>query len=397
MTAPDILSLDDKFDVRKRLQDLAAWQEEWRAQEAYLDQKIAEIGDSIQEIDIQKSAEIAALRNRLELQQVRIPLEISPDTIKALGYGKLRRHMVTQFVSLSPAERLLWLNNFLFILTPDLRKLNDKITRIRGYRSFGQKRNFLLGAVSGMGKTTYLHWFVSNYLPQVESERNCVPIIMIDAPEGNSPKPLFQRLIRACGANYLERDTEEVLLMKIALYLQRCGIEVIVIDEVEHIKNHFVRRRLLELSNMTHHVPIICSSCEPQGWIKGDPEIEGRWNDYFRIERYTGTRLQQLLVYINLLLPLPENSFLSSDPKKQVSAEGARKDAAIAFIQRVTRGKLGNIMLLIREATRAAIEENLSCLDEMLLRRIWDDIQTRPATIEKLSSERGESLKEEEK
>jgi Bacterial TniB protein len=332
MTAPDILSLDDNFDVRKRLQDLAAWQEEWRAQEAYLDQKIAEIGDSIKEIDIQKSAEIAALRNRLELQQVRIPLEISPETIKALGYAKLRRHMVTQFVSLSPAERLLWMNNFLFILTPDLRKLNDKITRIRGYRSFGQKRNFLLGAVSGMGKTTYLHWFVSNDLPQVESERNRVPIIMIDALEGNSPKPLFQRLIRACGANYLERDTEEMLLMKIALYLQGCGVEVIVIDEVEHIKNHSVRRRLLELSNMTHHVPIICSSCEPRGWIKGDPEIEGRWNDYFCIERYTGTRLQQLLVYINLLLPLPENSFLSTNPKKQASAEGTRKNEAIAFI-----------------------------------------------------------------
>ncbi len=396
MNAPDILSLDDKVDVRRRLQDLAAWQEEWRALEAYLDQKIAEIGDSIKEIDIQKSAEIAALRNRLQLQQVRIPLEISPETINVLGYTKLRRHMVTQFVSLSQAERLLWLNNFLFILTPDLRKLNDKITRTRGYRSFGQKRNFLLGAVSGMGKTTYLYWFVSHYIPQVESERNRVPIIMIDAPEGNSPKPLFQRIIRACGANYLERDTEEMLLMKIALYLQKCGVEVIVIDEVEHIKNHSVRRRLLELSNMTHHVPIICSSCKPEEWIKGDPEIEGRWNDYFRIERYTGTRLQQLLVYINLLLPLPQNSFLSSRLKKQASAEGARKDEAIAFIQRVTRGKLGNIMLLIKEATRAAVEENLSCLDEPLLRKTWDDIQTKPATIEKLNDEGTESPKKEE-
>lgn len=184
--------------------------------------------------------------------------------------------------------------------------------------------------------------------------------------------------------------------MKIALYLQKCGVEVIVIDEVEHIKNHSVRRRLLELSNMTHHVPIICSSCEPQEWIKGDPEIEGRWNDYFRIERYTGTRLQQLLVYINLLLPLPENSFLNSDPKKRASEVGAKKDAATAFIQRVTRGKLGNIMLLIRESTRTAIEENLSCLDETLLGRTWDNIQTRPATIEKLNSEYGESTKKEE-
>ena len=146
---------------------------------------------------------------------------------------------------------------------------------------------------------------------------------------------------------------------------------------------------------MTHHVPIICSSCEPQGWIKGDPEIEGRWNDYLRIERYTGTRLQQLLVYINLLLPLPENSFLSTDPKKRASVVGAKKDAAIAFIQRVTSGKLGNIMLLIREATRVAIDDNLSRLDEALLRRTWDDIQTKPVIIEKLGHE-GQKLPTEE-
>src|SRR5437764_15029294 len=94
----------------------------------------------------------------------------------------------------------------------DLRRLNDKIARVRGYRSFGQKRNFLLGAVSGMGKTTYLNWFASNYLSQRERERNHVPIIMIDGPEGNSPKPLFQRIIRACGANYRERDTGEMLI-----------------------------------------------------------------------------------------------------------------------------------------------------------------------------------------
>jgi len=396
MNARDKSSFQSVIDVRKRLDDLALWQEEWRMQEAYLDQLISAIGDSTRQIDIQKSAEIGALRNRLELQQVRIPLEISPEAIKAIGYVKLRQQMVSQFVQLSQEERLQWLNNFLFIMTHDLRRLNDKIARVRGYRSFGQKRNFLLGAVSGMGKTTFLNWFASNYLPQVQRERNHVPIIMIDAPEGNSPKPLFQRIIRACGANYLERDTEEMLINKTAHFFQRCGVEVMIIDEVEHIKYHSVRRRLLELSNLTHHVPIICSSCNPEKWIENDPEIEGRWNDYFRIERYTGARLQQLLIYINLLLPLPQDSFLSSDPKKKAPAEREGKNAAIAFVQRVTRGKLGNIMLLIREATRAAIEGNLPCLDETLLRQTWDHIQTKPAKIERFNSELIESSNKEE-
>ncbi len=53
-------------------------------------------------------------------------------------------------------------------------------------------------------------------------------------------------------------------------------------------------------------------------------------------------------------------------------------------------------MLLIREATKSAIEDNFPCLDETLLRQTWDHIQTKPATIEKFNSELIEPLNKEE-
>jgi len=59
----------------------------------------------------------------------------------AVGNPALRQQLVAQFAGLSQAERLLWLNNFLFIVTPDLRQLNDKIAQVRAYRSLGQHRN----------------------------------------------------------------------------------------------------------------------------------------------------------------------------------------------------------------------------------------------------------------
>src|SRR5690606_6213334 len=127
---------------------------------------------------------------------VREPLEVSPALVGEVGYESLRQALCSQFARLTKAERLLWLNNFLFIMTPDLRRLNDKIAKVRAYRSFGQQRNFLLGGPSGMGKSTYLDWFAFHHIPQVEATRNHVPIIKIDAPVSNkSPKPLFQRMI----------------------------------------------------------------------------------------------------------------------------------------------------------------------------------------------------------
>ena len=43
--------------------------------------------------------------------------------------------------------------------------LDRDVVQVGSYRSFGQQRNFLLGGESGMGKTSYLDWFTSNYLP----------------------------------------------------------------------------------------------------------------------------------------------------------------------------------------------------------------------------------------
>jgi len=343
----DILTLvvNDQINVRQRLQQLCEWQEEWGKKDRYLAQRIQKLDDT--QLASQEGAQIGSLRRRLLLQQVRTPLEISPEQVKKISYPILRQHLVEQFVRLTPEERLLWLNNFLFIMTPDVRQLNDKIAKIRSYRSFGQQRNFLLGGESGMGKTTYLDWFTSNYLPIVESDRTRIPVIKIDAPEGRSPKPLFQRIILACGKNYLKKDNEEDLLMKVSLYFQKCGVEVLIVDEVEHIKSYGVRRRLLEVSNMTYGIPIICASCDPHLWTLGDTEVAGRWNDYFRLELYKEMRLTQLLVYINLLLPFPKDSFVTSKQPDSKNSSYVIEDGLVKSIEKWTRGKLRDVMILV--------------------------------------------------
>jgi hypothetical protein len=97
-------------------------------------------------------------------------------------------------------------------MTADLRKLDDKIAKVRGYRSLGQTRNFLLGGESGMGKTTYLDWLIFNHLPVVEKERNRIPIIGIEAPVSqHTARPRLGRMLLECGQTYVKNDNEEIL------------------------------------------------------------------------------------------------------------------------------------------------------------------------------------------
>lgn len=374
---PQTLATDIGFSVSERLNCLTRWYDEWKVEDTKLLQRIKELSPK-NKLDAQRAAQISSYRRRIRMQLVREPIEIALEVIEKVGPEGIRQYLVEQFARLTKDEKLLWLQNFQFIMTPDLRKLNDKISKVRGYGSLGQQRNFLLGGASGMGKTTYLDWFISNYLPTVQADHNHIPVIKIDAPVSNhTPRPLLQRLILACGMTYIARDNEEDLLMLLSLYFQKCGVEVVIVDEIEHIYRPELRRRLLEISNLTPGVPFICASCQPRRWTDGDLEVAGRWNDYFELENYTGERLSSLMTFIELLLPFTQDSNLSLT---EVKPKSTKNSESANFIEQATGGILRDIMILIADASRRAIEEDLPCLTTKLLEASWKGIQTNQVT-----------------
>ncbi len=152
---------------------------------------------------------------------------------------------------------------------------------------------------------------------------------------------------------------------------------MVSIDEVEHISHPDMRRRVLDLSNRTQGVPIICASCNPTTWVMGDDEVAGRWNDFFELPQYTGERLSSLLVSIELLLPFTQPSHLALRTLKEKSRE---VDGPAKFVELTTGGILRDIMILIRDASRRAIEKDLPCLTPDLLEKTWKDIQRKRVT-----------------
>jgi hypothetical protein len=367
--------VNEHFDVRLRLEKLHQWDEECKQEDQALLKRL-QVLNPAKPMDMEVGDQIGTFRQRLQARRIREPLEIDAK-LTLTSYKALRLHLREQFAVLSKEDRLLWLNNLLFVMSSDLWQLHKKVQLVLSDHSLGQQRNFLLAGRSGIGKTTYLDWISALNLPFVESERNWVPIIKINAPMSQvAPRALLRRMILECGRTYFKGDSEEDLLSKFNIYLQQCGVELIIVDEVEHLIRHEMRRRLLDISNKTLGIPIICASCDPISWTIGDDEIAGRWNDCFTLSPYTGERLADFLTFIEVLLPFTQPSNLSvyqiTKPKVM--------DGPAKLIERWTDGTLRYIMILLREASRRAIKADLPCLSTALLEETWKEIQTQPVS-----------------
>lgn len=93
--------------------------------------------------------------------------------------------------------------------------------------------------------------------------------------------------------------------------------------------------------------------------------MEGRWNDYHALKPYKGERLGQLLAFIDLVLPFPETSQLIAKP-------------IMTLIERWTGGILRDIMAVMVDASKLAIQQNLPRVSVEVLQAAWASLQRQP-------------------
>ena len=169
------------------------------------------------------------------------------------------------------------------------------------------------------------------------------------------------------------RGDEEHYLQLLELYFQQCGVELLIVDEVEHITQPGLRRRLLELSNLTG-VPIVCASCNPIEWAAGDAEVQGRWNDYFELTQFTGPRLDAFLTMLDLLLPFEQDGHLGL---REITDQACKKpmDGPAHYIEQWTDGILREVMVLLMDACFKAITSGQPRLTLDILNQAWRDIK----------------------
>lgn len=367
-TLPRTCVVDDTLDVQQRLKELTHWREDYRRQDAVLTEQIDQA--SAHEDDIiafQRLCSLYAVRQRLHAGWLQQPFEYTSETVASSTYDGLYQHLADQFVGLSDDERMCWLDNLTCIITPDTRNLMHKVQHLITAHAEGNPGKLLVYGSSGTGKTHQIDWLTAN---------GDLSLLRVDAPLlRKSIRPLFYRLLTACNMHYKPRAHTTTLIRQIQEAFARQGVQAIAVDEMPFIASPRLQQQFLELIDGLS-VSLIGISCNAMDWID--------WIDSVEFSPYAGEYVQQMFLFLDLILPFRERS-LSNLISIHNLARG--RGHTFRYGRTETGIQLRYIVYLVYEASKRAIRQGERQLSMQLLKEVWQglccapyDIRAIPAT-----------------
>lgn len=237
---------------------------------------------------------------------------------------------------------------------------------------------------TGAGKTTLVEEYVSNFQRKNEEERTIIPVLHVKVPpRARSPKVLASKILRIMGDPLFDNGTEENMTHRIQNFVRKCGIEMIILDEFQHLIDRDTNHVLATASDWLKtfieeiNIPVVlCGLPESERIFEHNEQLDSRYTNrlYLNPFRYDTKEekiaFRRFLVTIDEKLPFQNKANLS-DPHI------ASKIFYFSF------GLPRYIMDLLRQATKIALNRGHNNLTELDLRDAFERIKrsSRPYAI----------------
>lgn len=98
-----------------------------------------------------------------------------------------------------------------------------------------QADGVFLSGNSGVGKTTLLKDYAEGFPRKIVEGTTIVPILYFKVPVGATPKAVASQILYELGDINFDKGTQVQQTTRIFYYVERCKVEMIIMDEFQHL------------------------------------------------------------------------------------------------------------------------------------------------------------------
>lgn len=227
-------------------------------------------------------------------------------------------------------------------------------------------RALMMTGESGAGKSTVIEYWQS-LNPEVKTPDGIVkPVVVVEVPEFTTKRALVNSIFEALGYS-AEKMTAEDIISSIAKKVKLLGVELIILDEANHILQgrelNAVSEFLKSLLNRIGAGMVFAGLPGINAIAQSSTQFDRRLAPDVVLTPYDMTNLPERLEFLILMaaleaqLGLPEPSYLDDQ-------NVARR------IYTAARGEIGLVMKYLSQALFIANQEGLQRIDLDLLARV---------------------------
>jgi hypothetical protein len=228
----------------------------------------------------------------------------------------------------------------------------------------------LLIGPTGAGKSTLLASYAQRHPRTITARSMSIPVLCATIPAKATIKSLLTELLDSLGDPRAASGTIDGMTLRLKGFISDCGVQVFILDELQHFVDQESQKILLNVSNwlkrLIKETTVACVlvglSGEAEQVVNANPQLARLFPDPHVLTPFTWNEahpetvkeFRTFLAQLEAMLPLREPSQLA-----------ARDRAWCCFV--AGDGVTAYLMALIRQATEDALLTGREHLDDVLL------------------------------
>jgi hypothetical protein len=227
---------------------------------------------------------------------------------------------------------------------------------------------------TGVGKSTLLNSYAARHPRQVLADTSRIPVLKVTVPAKATIGNFATKLLTAVGDPLADRGSIGSRELRLLGFLRDCGVEVLMVDDLQHFVDRDSERVLHDVSNWlknlvkeTHVTCVIAGLPDAEDVLCANAQLGRLFGDPHHLHPFTWDDRQPdtieefrtFLQTLERLLPLPESFRLDG-----------METAWRCFV--ASSGNMAYLMNLIRRAAQYAIQRNHPALSYDLLAEAFD-------------------------